>query len=49
MPSKRILLVIGLFACVLVLSACNTSKGFGKDMEKGGEAIQNSAEKHGAD
>jgi predicted small secreted protein len=28
---------------VASLSACNTVQGFGKDIEKGGEAIQQSA------
>lgn len=35
-----------LFFFVLVtmsISACNTVQGIGKDLEKGGEAIQNSA------
>jgi entericidin B len=31
-----------------ILSACNTTKGAGKDMERGGEKLQNSAERHGA-
>ena len=36
-------------ALVIVLAACNTSKGVGKDLEKAGEGVQKSAEKHGAD
>ena len=34
-----------LVACilVLVLSACNTVSGIGKDIKKGGEAIEKSA------
>ncbi len=31
-----------LFAIATLLSACNTIKGIGKDIEKGGEAIQKS-------
>lgn len=27
---------------------CNTTKGAGKDMERAGDKIQNSAERHGA-
>lgn len=34
-----ILTIIGL---MLVLSGCNTIRGVGKDIEKGGEAIQKS-------
>jgi len=37
---KTVLLLAAL--CVLLLSACNTVKGLGKDIEKGGEAIQKS-------
>lgn len=36
------LAIIGIIA-VLGLSACNTVKGVGKDIEKGGEAIQKAA------
>jgi len=33
-----------LFACILMLalSACNTVQGIGKDIKKGGEAIEKS-------
>ncbi len=33
-----------LMMVVVSLSACNTVDGLGKDIEKGGEAIQNSAD-----
>jgi predicted small secreted protein len=36
-----------LLAC-FVFAGCNTTKGAGKDLEVGGEKIQNSAENHGA-
>jgi predicted small secreted protein len=42
------LFALALVALTLALPACNTTKGMGKDMEKAGEGIQNSAEKHGA-
>ncbi len=45
----RRLIALVCVACGLCASACNTSKGFGKDVEKAGEGIQNSADKHGAD
>jgi predicted small secreted protein len=37
---KKILFLI---AAAFALSACNTVQGIGKDIEKGGEAIQKSA------
>jgi predicted small secreted protein len=37
-------LLIGVFAVqALALTACNTTQGFGKDVEKTGEAIQDGA------
>ena len=37
-------LLIGVFAVqALALTACNTTQGFGKDVEKTGEAIQEGA------
>ena len=39
----RILIGSLLLACVVVLSGCNTIKGFGKDVTKTGEAIERSA------
>jgi predicted small secreted protein len=36
----RILVV---FVLMLVLSACNTMQGIGKDVKKGGEAIEKAA------
>lgn len=36
-PMKTLLLII---AAVFALAACNTVQGVGKDIEKGGEAIQ---------
>jgi len=41
----RKIILIGLMAVVVpALAACNTVKGAGKDIEKGGEAIQNGAD-----
>ena len=36
---KHILLIL----CVLTLAACNTMQGVGKDVKKGGEAIEKAA------
>ncbi|MCB6185245.1 entericidin A/B family lipoprotein [Leeia sp. TBRC 13508] len=40
---KSIMAMLMLFALVLGLAGCNTVKGIGKDIEKGGEAIQKAA------
>ncbi|HQR55367.1 MAG TPA: entericidin A/B family lipoprotein [Burkholderiaceae bacterium] len=37
--------IIVLIATVLALVGCNTMAGFGKDMEKAGEKIQEKAKK----
>lgn len=37
---KKIAVIVMLMVGVLALSACNTMKGLGQDIEKGGEAIQ---------
>jgi entericidin B len=39
-------LVYVMLASSWLLSACNTMSGAGKDIQKGGEAIENSAEKN---
>ncbi len=38
--SKRYLLVI---VSILSLTACNTMQGIGKDIQKGGEAVERAA------
>jgi predicted small secreted protein len=38
--------VITLLLGMLTFSGCQTVKGAGKDIEKAGEGIQNSADKH---
>jgi len=45
----RVFSVVSLLALFIVLPACNTTKGVGKDIEKAGEGLKNSADKHGAD
>ncbi len=39
----RILLALAAVAC---LAACNTIEGLGKDIKKGGEAIEKAADKN---
>lgn len=36
-------LVLLLTACMMVLSACNTVHGFGKDVQKVGEKVEDAA------
>ena len=40
---KNILCII---AAMIALSACNTIEGVGKDVKKGGEAIEKAADKN---
>jgi predicted small secreted protein len=35
--------LLGIVAMAALLSACNTVEGIGKDLKKGGEAIEKSA------
>jgi predicted small secreted protein len=42
---QTILAFIGIGASLL-LTACNTMEGLGKDIQKGGERIEHSAEKN---
>jgi len=44
----RTALIVSLVCAALVSSACNTTKGFGKDLEQAGESLQGSADRHGA-
>jgi entericidin B len=37
-------MILAMMVAVTVLSACNTVKGAGKDIEHGGEILQDSAE-----
>ena len=36
---RKVIALVGVFA-VALLAGCNTVQGLGKDLEKGGEAIQ---------
>lgn len=46
---RKSALIASLIAVSFGIAACNTSKGLGRDMQKAGQGIENSAEKHGAD
>ncbi|MCC6346892.1 MAG: entericidin A/B family lipoprotein [Nitrospirales bacterium] len=41
---RRIVLAVSVALCLSFLAGCNTLQGMGKDIEKGGEAIQKAAE-----
>ena len=41
---KTIVSVLSILIVSLGLTACNTMKGFGQDVEKGGEKVQNAAD-----
>ena len=41
---KKILIVLAMGMMVFTLSACETMKGFGEDMEDAGEWVQEKAE-----
>lgn len=43
---KKIISIFSILAFTLGLAACNTMSGMGKDIERGGEKIQGSAEKN---
>jgi entericidin B len=44
-----LLLAFSLVTAAGALSACNTMAGAGQDMQQGGKAITNSADRNGAD
>jgi predicted small secreted protein len=41
---KKIVSIVGIAAFAFGLTACNTMKGFGKDVERGGEKVQGAAQ-----
>jgi entericidin B len=43
---QRMMIVYTAIATSLLLSACNTMEGVGKDVQKGGKKIERSANKH---
>ena len=43
---KKIASVLSILMFALGLTACNTMKGFGQDVEKGGQKVESSAERH---
>lgn len=42
---KKIISAMCILAMAIGLTACNTVQGFGKDVERGGEKVQDSANK----
>ncbi|NEX60349.1 entericidin A/B family lipoprotein [Noviherbaspirillum galbum] len=43
---KKIVTLIGMIAFAFGLTACNTMKGMGQDIERGGEKVQGAADKN---
>ena len=43
---KKVFVVSILASMALAVSACNTTKGAGKDIEKAGEGMQNAADRN---
>ena len=47
---KRCIGILAIFAMALLLMpACNTTKGFGTDIGKAGDGLKHSAERNGAE
>jgi predicted small secreted protein len=42
---KKLFAILGILIFTSGLSACNTFKGFGQDVERGGEKVQDAASK----
>ena len=47
--SHALFVALSLMTTLAALSACNTMAGAGQDLQKGGSALQNSADQHGAE
>lgn len=45
----KLIIAFALVAMFITLPACNTTKGVGKDIEKAGEGLKDSASRNGAD
>lgn len=43
---KKAVSVLSILILTLGLTACNTMKGFGQDVERGGEKVQGAADKN---
>lgn len=43
---KKLISILSILMFSLSLSACNTMKGFGKDVERGGEKVQGAADRN---
>ena len=46
---KKLVWTVALLTLAAMIAAgCNTTKGAGRDLQKAGQGIQNSADRHGA-
>lgn len=41
---KKLIAILSVLIFSMELTACNTFKGFGRDVERGGEKVQDAAE-----
>ncbi len=39
------IITLGMMACLVLLSACNTVQGIGKDVKKAGEVVEGAGKK----
>lgn len=42
---KKTISILSILMFTIGLTACNTMSGFGKDVERGGEKVQNAADR----
>ena len=45
---RKLATIAGLLFAMSLLSACNTVSGFGEDVQKAGNKLEQSADRHGA-
>ncbi len=43
-PMRHALSLVAMMLFAMTLTGCNTMKGFGKDVERGGERVQDAAQ-----
>lgn len=43
LTARKFLAAVALAACAVSFAACNTMQGLGKDLERGGERLENKA------
>ncbi|HQS02412.1 MAG: hypothetical protein B7Y07_04405 [Halothiobacillus sp. 24-54-40] len=46
-PTQKILIILLSLSFLASITSCSTMKGLGQDIKKGGQSLENSAERHG--